>query len=297
MPKSRESAGFALGLVAMVLFGASLPAARISVLELDPFFVTVARAVIGGTVGLILLAFLRPRWPKGVLGSMLAASLCLVILFPGSLAVASVTVPSAHGSVILGLLPLATTFGAVVFSGERPSLAFWLLSLAGAAVVTAFALYDGDIDMVIGDLFLMVAMLSVGSGYAIAANLTQKMPGWQVTAGAIVLSLPVAVPLLVLWWPADAASVSTGAWGGILFSGIMVQFVAYAIWNVALAWGGVARVGQVQLLQPFVTFLIAVPLLGEHVDGAMIAFAVAVVVIVALTRRAAVRRPAQAANI
>lgn len=291
MSRSKESTGFALGLLAMVLFGASLPAARISVLELDPFFVTVARAVVGGSVGLILLLVLRPKWPKDVLRPMLAASACLVILFPGSLAVASATVPSAHGAVILGLLPLATTFGAVVFSRERPSLAFWLLSFVGAAIVTAFAFYDGDVDIVIGDLFLMVAMLSVGSGYAIAANLTGRMPGWQVTAGAIVLSLPVALPLLLLWWPADAAAVSARAWGGILFSGIVIQFIAYAIWNVALAWGGVARVGQVQLLQPFVTFLIAVPLLDERVDGAMIAFALAVVVVVALSRRAAVRRP------
>ena len=75
-----------------------------------------------------------------------------------------------------------------------------------------------------------------------------------------------------------------------MFSGVAVLFIGYALWNVALAWGGVAKVGQIQLLQPFVTILIAVPLLGEFVDATMVAFAVAVAIVVGLGQRAVVKR-------
>jgi len=120
--------------------------------------------------------------------------------------------------------------------------------------------------------------------------LSRILPGWQVITWAVVLSLPVALPVTLMLWPADAAAVP--AWGGIAYGGVVSQFVAYAIWNAALAWGGVARIGQLQLLQPFVTFVIAAPLLGETIDPATLVFAVAVAVVVALGRRAAIERPA-----
>jgi drug/metabolite transporter (DMT)-like permease len=207
------------------------------------------------------------------------------------MAVAMVTVPASHGSVVLALLPLATTLGAVVFAGERPSFRFWMLTVLGAALVTAFALREGDVSIVIGDALLVVGILVCGSGYAIAATLSRILPGWQVITWAVVLSLPVALPVTLILWPANAAAVPLGAWGGIAYGGIVSQFVAYAIWNAALAWGGVARIGQLQLLQPFVTFAIAAPLLGEQIDWATVIFAVAVAVVVALGRRAAIGRP------
>jgi drug/metabolite transporter (DMT)-like permease len=215
-----------------------------------------------------------------------------VIGFPAAMAVAVVTVPASHGSVVLALLPLATTLGAVIFAGERPSPGFWLLTLAGAGLVTAFALREGDVAIVVGDLVLVAGVLVCGSGYAIAATLSRRIPGWQVITWAVVISLPVALPATLLLWPADAASMPAAAWAGVAYGGIVSQFVAYAIWNAALAWGGVARIGQLQLLQPFVTFAIAAPLLGERIDGATVAFAAAVAVVVALGRRAAISRRA-----
>ena len=291
MPRSRESLGLVFGLVAVVLFGGSLPATRIAVLDLDPWLVTAARALVAGIVGLSIVVVARVAFPRAYLGRLVAVAACLVIGFPAALALAVVTVPASHGSVVLALLPLATTLGAVVFAGERPSLRFWLLTLAGGALVTVFALRDGDVAIVIGDLFLVAGVLVCGSGYAIAAMLSRSLPGWQVIAWAVVLSLPVALPATLILWPADAGAVPAAAWAGVAYGGIVSQFIAYAIWNAALASGGVARIGQLQLLQPFVTFLIAAPLLGERIDAATVFFAVAVAVVVALGRRAAVARP------
>lgn len=294
MPKSRESLGLLLGLVAVLLFGGSLPATRIAVLDLDPWFVTAGRALVAGLVGLVIVVISRPVFPRACLGRLVAVAACLVIGFPAALALAVVTVPASHGGVILALLPIATTLGAVVFAGERPSLSFWLLTLIGAGLVAAFALREGDIAIVVGDIFLVAGVLVCGSGYAIAATLSRILPGWQVITWAVVLSLPAALPATLVLWPADAAAVPAAAWAGVAYGGVVSQFVAYAIWNAALAWGGVARIGQLQLLQPFVTFLIAAPLLGERIDAATVAFAAAVAVVVALGRRAAVSRRVEA---
>jgi len=294
MPLSRETLGFLIGLVAIAIFGGSLPATRLSVAALDPWFVTALRTTVAGGVAVGLLAFRRPAFPRAHLGRLATIALCIVIGFPAVMTVAMVSVPAAHGGVVLGLLPLATTIGAVIFAGERPSATFWMLAVIGALLVTAYALRDSEVSIVIGDFLLIVAVLLAGMGYALAAALSRTIPGWQVISWAVVVSLPLAIPATVAWWPVDAASVPASAWGAVVFSGVFVLFVGYALWNVALAWGGVARVGQVQLLQPFVTFLIAIPLLGETVDAPMVAFAVAVAIVVALGRRASVTRIAAA---
>ncbi|MCB1499652.1 MAG: DMT family transporter [Bauldia sp.] len=290
MDRSRETLALVLGLVAVTLFGGSLPATRIAVLSLDPWFVTAARAVVAGLTGLVIIGIARLPLPRAQFGRLMVIAACLVIAFPATLAVATTTVPASHGSVILALLPLATTLGAVVFAGERPSLFFWLLTMVGAALVAGFALRQGDVAIVFGDAILVIGILVCGSGYAIAATLSRTLPGWQVIAWAVVISLPLTMPAMVLLWPPTAGDVPTAAWAGVVYGGLVSQFVAYAIWNAALAWGGVARIGQLQLLQPFVTFMIAMPLLGETIDLVSVVFAVAVATVVALGRRAAVSR-------
>jgi drug/metabolite transporter (DMT)-like permease len=288
MPRTNKTLGLLLGLVAVVIFGGSLPATRLAVAGLDPWFVTAGRAAIGGMVAAAMLGAARPPFPRTRLRTLALISLLLVIGFPAAIAIASLTVPSAHGGVILGLLRLATTVAAVAIAGERPSPLFWLSTVVGAGLVAAFALRDGEIGLVTGDLYLALAITLTGIGYTFAGLLSRIMPGWQVIAWALILSLPPTLLACVLLWPANAGSVPLSAWAGLLYGGIMTQFVAYALWNGALALGGVARVGQLQLLQPFITFAIAAAFLGEKIEPAMIGFATAVVIVVAIGRRAAV---------
>ncbi len=288
MFQNSRSLGLLLGLVAVVMFGGSLPATRIAVAYLDPWFVTAARATIGGVLALGTLAIWRPAYPRQHTTRLALISLCLVIGFPAMMAVASVTVPAAHASVILGLLPLATTVAAVPLAGERPSLFFWILSLVGAGLVAAFALRDGNVAIVTGDIFLALAVTLTGVGYTLSAVMSRTMAGWQVIAWALLMALPLAVIVTVALWPANAASVPLEAWIGLIYVGAISQFIGYAFWNVALAIGGVARVGQLQLVQPFVSMGLAALFLAETVDAEMIGFALAVVIVVALGRRAAV---------
>jgi drug/metabolite transporter (DMT)-like permease len=290
--QKNPSLGLLLGLVAVVMFGGSLPATRLAVAHLDPWFVTAARATIAGVLAIGTLAIAQPRYPREHTARLALISACLVIGFPLMTAIASVTVPAAHGSVILGLLPLATTIAAVPLAGERPSLFFWILSLIGAGLVAAFAFRDGNVAIVAGDIFLALAVTLTGVGYTLSGVMSRTMAGWQVIAWALLMSMPIAVIATVALWPADAASVPLSSWLGLIYIGVVSQFVGYAFWNVALAIGGVSRVGQLQLLQTFVSMGLAALFIGETVDGEMIAFALAVVAVVALGRRAAVRSKA-----
>jgi drug/metabolite transporter (DMT)-like permease len=282
----RLLAGLLLGLFAVVLFAASLPATRLAVRALDPFFVTAARAAGAGLVAACSLAVTRRPIPWRDLPVLVLIALCLVLGFPMLMAFAMTTVPSAHGGVVLGLLPVATAIAAVPIAGERPSPVFWALSLLGAALVVLFSLRDGRTAPAAGDLHLFASVAVCGLGYALSGTLSRRMPGWEVISWAVVLSLPVFLPLTVLLWPADASSVAWPSWAGLVYVALVAQYFGFWFWNNALALGGVARIGQVQLLQTFATLVIAALLLGETVDLRMILFAVAVVAVVALSLRA-----------
>jgi drug/metabolite transporter (DMT)-like permease len=295
MNPSNRTLGFILGLAAVVMFAGSLPANREAVADLSPWFVAAGRATIAGVIAIALIAIRRPAFPRADVGRLTLIALCLVVGFPAAIAVASVTVPSAHGAVILGLLPLATAIAAVPIAGERPSIWFWLLGIAGALIVAVYALRGGDTDIVAGDVYLAFAVILTGIGYTLSGTLARTVPGWQVIGWALVLTFPFAAVAAFLLWPADAADVHWRSWAGLIYGGVIVQFVAYACWNAALAIGGVSRVGQLQVLQPLFTIVIAALILGEAVDAETVLFAVAIVIVVALSRRTTIReRPGAA---
>lgn len=280
--------GLVLGTFAVILFAASLPMTRLAVLALDPWFVTAARGALAGLVAAAVLVVLRRPIPWRNLPRIGIIALCLVIGFPGLMAVAMTTVPSAHGGVILGLLPIATAVAAVFVAGEKPSAFFWIMSILGAALVIIFSMRDGAIVPVAGDLLLFIAVAICGTGYAFAGTLSRRMPGWEVISWAVVVSLPVLVPLTLLLWPANVAAAPWPSWVGLIYVALVSQYFGFWLWNSALAIGGVARMGQVQLLQPFATLAIAATLLGEAIDLRMFIFATAVVAVVALGLRARV---------
>jgi drug/metabolite transporter (DMT)-like permease len=280
--------GLVLGTIAVILFGASLPMTRLAVFALDPWFVTAARGALAGLVALVVVVILKRPIPWREFPRLALISFCLVVGFPGLMAVAMTTVPSGHGGVILGLLPMATAVAAVFVAHERPSIFFWAMSALGAALVVAFSMRDGAILPVPGDLILFVAIAICGTGYAFAGTLSRKMPGWEVISWAVVISLPLLVPATLLLWPDDITVVPWPSWFGLLYVALISQYFGFWLWNSALAIGGVAKIGQVQLLQTFATFAIAAALLGETIDLRMMVFATLVVVVVAAGLRARV---------
>ncbi len=281
--------GLTLGSVAVTFFAASLPMTRLAVSALDPWFVTAARGATAGVVaGAVLLILGRPV-PWADLPRLVASSLCLVIGFPGLMAVAMTSVPSAHGGVILALLPIATAIAAVFIAHERPSAFFWLMSILGAALVLIFSMHGTLMVPVAGDLLLILAVAICGTGYAISGSLSRRMPGWEVISWSVVVSLPVLLSATIALSPENASATPWPSWGALLYLALVSQYFGFWLWNNALALGGVARIGQIQLLQPFATLALAAIMLGEAIDFRMILFAAAVVAVVALGLKARVR--------
>jgi drug/metabolite transporter (DMT)-like permease len=291
MPSSNRYLGLALGFLGVVIFGGTFPATRLAVAHVDPWFMTAIRAAIAGVLAALGLILFRRPLPRAHIGAFATLTLCVVIGFPALSALALTTVPSAHGGVVLALLPLATAAAAVIFAGERPSPVFWLFAVLGSAIVLVYALRESHLQIVAGDIYLLLSVVVAAVGYAVSGRLSRLMPGWEVISWALVLGLPFALVATVVLWPHDVSAVPLSSWLGIAYVAAMSQYAGFWAWNTALALGGVARISQIQLLQPFVTFVLSAIVLGETISAEMIVFAVAVVLVVALGRRAAIKGP------
>ena len=282
-----------VGLVGVVCFAGTLPAMRLAVPHLDPWFLTAARATIAGLIAVAMLVAMKRRPPPREQWTEFAiASACLVFGFPLFSAIAMVTVPASNGGVILGILPLATAAAAALVARERPSRGFWIAAAVGTAIVIAFALRQGGGAVSAGDLLLLLAVVSAGLGYTYGGKLSTSYAGWEVIAWQLVLSLPIAIPMTILLWPANASAVPVPAWGALVYVALFSQLIGFFFWNAGLALGGIARVGQMQLLQPFVIVLMAALVNAEPIQTETLGFAAAVIITVAIGRRMRIRQGA-----
>ena len=292
MTNPRNTFGLALGIAGVALFGGTLPATRLAVAEIDPLFLTAARATMAGCAGLAFLVIARrPLPPRALWGEIALGGLCTVVGFPVLTALAMVSVPAAHGGVVLGILPLATAGAAAVVAHERPSAGFWLASLAGAAIVVVFVLSQNEAHgFAPGDIYLFGTVLAGAFGYALSGRVSMRMPGWEVVSWQVALLLLPSALAAYLLWPHDLRAISPPALAGLAYVGFVSQFFAFFVFNAAMAMTGVARVGQLMLLQPFVIVVLAALINGEPLRLTTLAYAGAVVLMVVIGQRMRVRR-------
>jgi drug/metabolite transporter (DMT)-like permease len=292
-PLSRQRLGLLLGFIGMAIFGGTLPATRLAVAGFDPLALTALRTAIAGICALVLLLVLRrPMPPRRLWFQLVIAMLCVAILFPLLMALAVQTVDASHGGVVMGALPIATALVAVAITHERPKPLFWIASAAGASLVVAFALRQGGGTLSAGDLLLIAAVGVSAIGYAFSGRLTAEMPGWEVISWVLVIALPISLPAVAFTMPADPAHIALKPWLALLYVALFPQWIGFFAWNAGLAMGGIARVSQVQLLQPFVTFALAALFNDETITPQILLFAAAVVATVAISTRTRVRKPA-----
>jgi len=278
--------GWGSGLAGVVIFSGSLPATRVAVTDFSPLFLTSARAVIAALLGAALLLALRQEKPsRGDLLSLVIVALGVVVGFPLLTAFALQYVTAAHSIVFIGLLPLATAVFGVLRGGERPKPMFWLFSCLGSATVAGFALSAGGEISVAGDLLMIAAVLACGLGYAEGAKLSRRLGGWQVISWALVLSLPLMAVIALASLPGTWQGIAGSAWAGLAYVSVFSMLVGFVFWYRGLALGGIAAVGQLQLLQPFFGLLLAAGLLHEKVSPLMVATTLAVVACVAGARK------------
>lgn len=284
--KDENVSGWINGFIGVVLFSGGLPATKLAVMEMSPTFVTIVRAAVAGLLALVVLWLGKEKRPvKDQLMPLFLVSLGCVIGFPLLSALALQYLTSAHSIVFLGMLPLATAVFGVLRGGERPHPVFWFFSVVGSLLVIGYAVSQGISASPVGDILMLLAVILCGMGYAEGAKLSKTLGGWQVISWALVLALPIMIPLFFIYFPDHIETVSVQGWVGMAYIALFSMFIGFIFWYKGLAQGGIARVGQLQLLQPFFGLALAAWLLNEQVSMGMVGVTVGVILCVAGTKK------------
>ena len=290
--KTQETRGLWLGFVGVVLFAATLPMTKLATGNVDapqlsPTFVTFGRAAVAGLLSVLYLLVTRSPRPAGrQWRQLLFTASCVVVGFPLFLALGLRHVASIHASVVLGILPLATAVVGCWWLHQRPSAGFWVCAIAGSVLVATFvALRPGSpgSGAQLADVFLLLAVLSAAFGYVSGGQLTAQLGAEGVICWVLVISLPMTLPVMLLAWP--TAVIRTSAWMGFAYVALFSMWIGFFAWYRALALGGTVRVSQVQLVQPFLSMVFSVPLLGESLDALTVGFALAVIATVFIGKK------------
>ncbi|MGE4242297.1 DMT family transporter [Ramlibacter sp.] len=294
--RSDEIRGLWLGFAGVAIFALTLPMTRLAVgtpeaPQMSGMFIALGRAVVAAALSAVFLIATRAPLPGRAEWLPLAVTSAGVVFgFPLFTSIAMRHVEAVHASVIVGVLPLATAAVGALLHRQRPSAGFWLCALAGSALVVAFALVKASATgatLHVADLLLLAAMGCAAIGYAFGAHLSQRMRAEHVICWALVIALPATAPLAFHAMP--RAAVPPSAWWGFAYVAVFSMWIGFFAWYRGLALGGTVRVSQVQLVQPFLSMLFAVPLLGERLDATTVGFGLAVIATVFLGKRMPVR--------
>ena len=280
-----------IGFLGILVFSLTLPVSKIAVLTFNPYFIAFGRAFLAGLVALAYLAYIQAPLPsKTDVAKFAVIALGVVFGFPIFSTVAMKEGSSSHGAVILGMMPLATTVVGVIRFKERPSIGFWLISLLGAALVMTYALLKSSGSFTYIDGLLVLGGICACIGYVEGGELSRRINPRVVISWALVISLPINAVMAYFtfssdYWNADAIALSS-----FVYLSLFPMYLGFFFWYEGLAIGGIARVSQVQLIQPFCTLLAASVLLGDHLTLMNMVFAFLVVSTVILSKRMLVKR-------
>lgn len=280
------SSGWMNGLIGVLLFSGSMPATKVAVQSLDPIFVTLVRALVAAILALLFLLYTKAKFPtKTESQSLLIVAAGAVIGFPLLSALALQHMTAARSLVFVGTLPLSTALFAVIRGKEKPKPLFWLFALLGSGLVVGFAYTQQATSSIQGDLLMLSAIILCGLAYAEGAVLTKNMGGSQVISWAIIYSLPILLPSFFFFLPSSIQFIQLDTWTSLLYLGTMSMFTGFIFWYKGLAQGGIASVGQLQLVQPFFGLALAAFLLHEFISIGMVGVTLGVVLCVAASKK------------
>jgi len=288
---NKETKGMLIGFIGILIFSLTLPVSKIAVLSFDPYFIAFGRATLAGTVALAYLLYKKEVMPsKADFAKFVVIALGVVFGFPIFTTVAMAEGSSSHGAVILGMIPLATTVIGVIRFKERPSLGFWLVSLLGAALVVLYALLKNSGSFTYIDVLLVLGGISACVGYVEGGELSKRMNPRSVISWALVISLPINILMSYATFTPQYLHVGPIAWMSFAYLSLFSMYIGFFFWYEGLAVGGIARVSQVQLTQPFCTLVAASILLGDSLTIMNVVFAFLVVSTVILGKRMLIKR-------
>lgn len=289
--------GLWLGLIGVAIFALTLPMTRLAVgtadhPQLSGLFVAMGRAAVAAALSVAFLwATEAPRPRREDLWPLALTAMGVVLGFPLFTSLAMRHVQAVHASVILGVLPLATAAVGAYLHRQRPSDGFWLCAAMGSVLVVGFAiLRSGSAGLALhpADLLLLAAMGCAAIGYAHGGRLSQRMRADHVICWALLIALPVTLPITL--WARPEEGIAASAWWAFAYVSVFSMWIGFFAWYRALALGGTVRVSQVQLVQPFLSMLFAVPILGETLDAVTLGFAAAVIATVFIGKKMPVQR-------
>ena len=286
MTFSNETKGMLIGLIGISMFSLTLPFTQMAVKEMSPFFVAFSRATIAGFCALILLILGKYKLPtKNQIIRLIIIAIGIVYGFPIFTSMAMTTLPSSHSGIVLGILPLTMSVLAAIRYNEKASLAYWITSIIGASLVITYAFIDNNGFLIKEDLWLLFAILFVSVGYSEGGNLSKEMGSIAVVSWALVLTLPFNIIATYFFYETSFSSVSLQALISLSYVGLFSMYIGFFFWYKGIAIGGISRVGQVQLIQPFLTIVAAFFLTNEKITFLNILFALMVLVVIIIGRK------------
>ncbi|GGS68722.1 DMT family transporter [Streptomyces violaceus] len=285
--RDRPGLGILQAALGVIAFSLTFPATAWGLEGFGPWSLVAVRSVLAAVIaggcllGLRVPLPARRHWP-----GLAVVGAGVVLGFPLLTTLALQTSTTAHAAVVVGLLPLTTALCSALRVGTRPSRTFWTAALAGAAAVLAFTVQQSGGALSTADLYLFAALLVCAAGYTEGGRLARVMPGWHVIGWALVLCLPLTVPMAALALAQEPVRLTAHSVTGLLWVAVGSQFVGLVVWYRGMASIGIPKASQLQLAQPLLTLVWSVLLLGEHLPVAAPLTAAAVLVCIAVTQRA-----------
>lgn len=288
---SVETRGLFYGFLGVLAFSFTLPMTRLAVRDLDPTFVGLGRAIVAAVLAAITLTVTRQAFPsRRQIFRLMAVAGGVVVGFPLLSAWALRYVPASHGAIVLGMLPLVTAIVSTVWDGDRPAPMFWVAAVIGCGTVIAFVLITSGDGLVWGDVTMMAAVLIASIGYVEGGRLSREMGSWQTISWALIVGAPFLIIPVGIAAVRAGVDASAASWLGFAYVSVFSMFLGFFAWYRGLALGGIARVGQVQLIQAFLTFGWSALLLGEQITPGMLVAAAIVIAMIAVIRRVPIER-------
>ena len=296
---TRENYGFLLGFIGVLIFSLTLPITRhLTQIDFTSLEIGFGRGFLAGIASVLILLFKGQFKTENLpsktdLRKLIIAAIGVVFAFPIFTAIAMQTIPSGNGGIVLAAVPLSTAIFAGLLSEENPTTKFWGIAVIGFITVIVFRLLTNDLGITnigFGDFALLVCVVIGGMGYAQGGILGKAMSGWKVICWALVISLPLVIPLTILNFDVThLIQVANESFVSILLFAFLCLFnnlIGFFFFYEGLGIGGVARVSQVDLFRPFFTFFFSAVFLGETMTFLAIFFLFLIIGIVYLSKKA-----------
>ena len=249
--------GVIIGFLGVIVFAGSIPATSLAIEGFTPLFTTSARALIAGITGGAILLVLRRPFPQKHLKTLLTIAFLIAFFFPWMMALSLKEVGPAHGAVVLGLIPILSSSISVIITRTKPPLMFWIISALSGVIVTIFALHESGTGLALADIFMVIGAAATALGYNLATKLSEEMPSWEVIAWSVTIFIPASLIASLLTWEglpqATPLTSTVMIWSGLFYLGVFSMLIGYILFTMGLKLGGVARIGQLQYLQVFLS--------------------------------------------